>query len=123
MNRGFSQPIVRRELGAAVSNALVGLVLAAVVGIAPTLTWLFPVSAGFSFGVAAVSDRDPDGTTLSYVLIGIVALLFVGLWLAGRPVLGAVPLVLLGTALGFGGNRFVFGVLMPVPEPRRERAA
>ncbi|QCC50741.1 hypothetical protein [Halapricum salinum] len=119
MSRGLTDPIVRRELGASVSNALVGVLLALVVGIAPTLTWLVPVVAGFAFGVAAVTDRAPGGMGLSYSVIALAALLFAGLWLTGRPILGAIPLVLFGTALGFGGNRLVFGLLLPVPESRR----
>lgn len=121
MKGRFLDPIIRQELGIALSNAVVGLVLAVVVGIAPSLLWLGAFAAVATFTLAALSDRRDVELWLSLGVAGLFALAFVTLWLTGQPVLGAVPLVVLGTSLGFGANRIVFGIVRPVPEPRRQR--
>lgn len=121
MKQLLLDPILRQELGVALSNAVLGLILAAILGIAPNLWWVGLLAAVGTGVAAAISDRHPaGGAATGAVLVGLVIVL-VGLWLAGRPALGALPLVLVGTGLGFGVNRLVFGVVRPVPELRRER--
>ena len=114
-------PILRQELGVALSNAAVGLVLAAILGIASSLWWVGLLAAVGTGIAAAISDRHPaGGAATGAVLAGLVVVLAV-LWVAGQPALAALPLVLVGTGLGFGVNRLLFGVVWSVPELRRER--
>jgi hypothetical protein len=121
MKRILLDPILRQELGVALSNAAVGLVLAAILGIASSLWWVGLLAAVGTGVAAAISDRHPaGGAATGAVLVGLVVGL-VWLWVAGQPALAALPLVLMGTGLGFGVNRLVFGVVRPVPELRRER--
>jgi|AntRauTorcE11898_2_1112593.scaffolds.fasta_scaffold62250_2 4-hydroxybenzoate polyprenyltransferase len=121
MKRLLADPILRQEFGIALSNAAIGSMLAVVVGIAEALWWLGVLAAATTFAFAAVSDRRDVGLVPSIVLAGLFVLAFVGLWMAGQSVMDTVSLVILGTSVGFGGNRLVFGVIRPVPELRRER--
>lgn len=121
MEQVLGDPIVRRELGVALSNAAIGVLLAALVGMPPSLWWLGVLAAVVAFGFAALSDRRDVGLLPSAALAGAFVAVLIGLWALGQPLLGAVALVVIGTSVGFGANRVVFGVVEPVPERRRER--
>lgn len=121
MKKILRDPILRRDLGMGISNAAIGLVVALVGGIAAGLWWIGVLAATGTFLVAAADDRGQAGAILSAAVGGLFLVVLVGLWVAGGPVLGAVPLVLIGTGVGFGANRLLFGVVFPVPESRRER--
>ena len=112
-------PIVRRELGAGVMNAVLGGLLALVVGIEASLWWVVPVVAVATAVVAGASDRAYNGDYLTAAVGGAIVLGLAWLWVTYRPVLSALALVLVGTGIGFGANRLVFGVVVPVPESRR----
>lgn len=114
-------PIVRRELGAGVTNAVLGGLLALVVGIDASLWWIVPLVAVATALVAAASDRGYNGDSLTVVVAGAIVLGLVWLWVTYRPILSALALVLVGTGIGFGANRLAFGVLRPVPDRRRTR--
>ncbi|QSG13620.1 hypothetical protein [Halapricum desulfuricans] len=112
-------PIVRRELGAGVTNAALGGLLALVVGIEASLWWVVPIVAVATAAVAGASDRGYNGDYLTAVVGGAIVLGLIWLWVTYRPVLSVLALVLVGTGIGFGANRLVFGVVVPVPESRR----
>jgi len=114
-------PIVRRELGAGVTNAVLGGLLALVVGIDAGLWWVVPLVAVATALVAGASDRGYNGDTLTAVVGGAIVLGLAWLWVTYRPVLSVLAVVLVGTGIGFGANRLVFGVLRPVPDHRRTR--
>lgn len=121
MKKILRDPILRRDFGMGTSNAAIGLVVALVGGIAAGLWWIGVLAATGTFLVAAADDRGQVGSVLPAAVGGLFLVVLVGLWVAGGPVLGAVPLVLIGTGVGFGANRLLFGVVFPVPESRRER--
>lgn len=121
MKKILSDPILRRDLGMGISNAAIGLVVAIVTGIAARLWWIGVLVATGTFLVAAADDRGQTGSDLPAAVGGLFLVVLVCLWVAGGPVLSAVPVVLIGTGVGFGANRLLFGVAFPVPESRRER--
>jgi hypothetical protein len=114
--------IVRREL--VLSPVYVG-----VAGSVSTIAWsphglaIGTVVTVVSFLLVAASDRSEAG---KWALVGI-GTLAVGA-LAVSAVTDSVPLpaigpAMLGMAVGLGLNRVLFGVVNPVPEPRRQREA
>ncbi|MFC4405750.1 hypothetical protein [Haloarchaeobius iranensis] len=122
MSERVADAIVRREL-------LLSLVYVAVAGSVSTIGWsprglaIGTVVAAVSFLLVAASDRSEAG---KWALVGIGTLAIVALAVStvtnSVPV-GAIAPSMLGMAVGFGLNRVLFGVLSPVPEPRRRREA
>lgn len=113
-------PVVRQELGAGAANAVLGVGLAFVVGVDVGLWWIVPIVAVATALVAAAADRGYDGERLTAVVGGAIVIAIAWLWVTYRPVLSVLALVLVGTGIGFASNRFVFGVIQPIPETRRE---
>ncbi|MEF8975847.1 MAG: hypothetical protein V5A21_06440 [Halapricum sp.] len=121
MKKILLDPLLRRDLGMGISNAAIGLVVAIVTGIAASLWWIGVLAATGTFLVAAADDRGQAGSVLPAAVGGLFLVVLVGLWVASGSVLGVVPVVLIGTGVGFGANRLLFGVVFPVPESRRQR--
>jgi hypothetical protein len=120
---GLDRRIVRTDLGVACATLVAAMLLTvAADALRPAGWWLVPaVALGWAL-LTAISDRHRAGL---YALFAAAALAGVGvIWSAanGSDPLSTVPLVLYGLGLGAGANRLLFGVIRPVPDPRRSRA-
>jgi len=118
---GLSQSIVRRDIGIAIGNVGVGVMMAGTVGFAVEQWWIGVVTLVVAGLLIASADRSRAGKWV-LIAIGTVAIVALG-WGMFRDTVptGVLPLVLIGMGTGLALNRVLFGVLRPVPEVRQRR--
>ncbi len=112
--------IVRRDL-------LMSLVFVGVAWSLSTVAWshdwlrvgMGVTAASFLLGAAADRSEAGKWTLIGAGTLAIVALV-VSAVTSSVPV-GIIAPSILGMAVGFGLNRLLFGVVNPVPEPRKQR--
>lgn len=83
--------------------------------------WVAGVVALVTFGLFAAADRSRVGL---WALTGVGLLAIAALvWMGATSTLGTYPLgwLFLGIAIAMAANRFLFGVVRPVPEAHRRR--
>jgi hypothetical protein len=83
--------------------------------------WITGVVALVTFALLAAADRSRTGV---WALVGAGVLAMAALvWMGATGALGTYPFgwFFLGVAVAMAANRFVFGVVRPVPEVRRRR--
>jgi len=114
--------LILQDLVLAASNLFIFLLLDGTLS-ATGQWWIAAVIALVSGGLFAAADRSRVGLWAVFV-VGVAAIGGI-VWMTtldAHPV-GAFTRLFLGLALGLGGNRFVFGVVRPVPDYRRRRQA
>jgi len=114
--------LILQDLVLAASNLVMFLLLDGTLS-ASGQWWIAAVIALVSGGLFAAADRSRVG--LWALIVAGVTAMGVIVWMTtldAHPV-GAFTRLFLGLALGLGGNRFVFGVVRPVPDYRRRRQA
>ncbi|WP_018257987.1 hypothetical protein [Halomicrobium katesii] len=117
----LSERIVRQDIGIAIRNVTVGVMLAGTVAFAVDQWWISVVAIVVAGLLSASADRSRAGMWV-LIAIGTVAILGLG-WGMLRDTVptGVLPLVLIGMGAGLALNRVLFGVLRPVPEVRQRR--
>jgi len=114
--------LVLQDLVLAASNLVIFLLLDGTLS-ATGQWWIAAVVALVSGGLFAAADRSRVGLWALFVA-GVAAIGGI-VWMTtlDAPPVGGFTRLFLGLALGLGGNRFVFGVVRPVPDYRRRRQA
>lgn len=113
--------VVGLDLAVGLSTVTVGLLIATGVGIAAGWWWIGVLAAVGTGVLTAASDRSRPGLWL-LVAGGVLAMAFVvWTWYARRVPFGAIPVLLVGLAVGAVANRLVFGVIRDVPPARLQR--
>ena len=111
--------IVGMDLVVGLSNVTVGFLVAAGVGVAAGSWWVGLLAAACAAALLAAADRSRAGI---WALLGVGGLVIVGVaWPISADAGAVVPVALIGIGVGATVNRFVFGVLRPVPPVRRRR--
>lgn len=112
--------LILQDLVLAASNLLIFLLLDGTLSVTGEW-WIAAVVALVSGCLFAAADRSRMGLWALFVA-GVTAMgVIVWMTTLDAPPVGGFTRLFLGLALGMGGNRFVFGVVRPVPEFRRRR--
>jgi len=118
----IDQRIVRRDTLLAAGYIATAALMASVT-VAPTKWWVAVAAFIATSLTFAAADRSSAHSYALVSAVTVVVVLFVVAiwWLVEAPLLPVVPLALLGMGVGTALNRFLFGVVCPVPEQRCRR--
>jgi hypothetical protein len=116
-----TEDIVRQDVGVALANVTVGLMLGGAVGMDTGRWWIGVLVAVLTVGFVAAADRSRLGLWVLLSAAGLALLVLVWGWSTGMVASGVLPVVLIGVGLGACLNRIVFGLVRPVPAVRKRR--
>lgn len=117
MASGGDWKIVGLDMGMAALNIVLGIILGAT-AFAAEWWWVGVVVAVVTAVLYAAADRSRAGI---WAMVAVFAAGMGALIWTGTFSIGVMSLVILGLAAGMAVNRFLFGVVRPIPETRRRR--
>ena len=113
------EKIVGLELTIALANVGLGVMLAGTVAFDAGRWWVGVLVAVCTGLLLAAADRSRTGLRALWIAGGVSVVAIAWAWYADA--MGLIPIGLVGLSVGFGLNRFLFGVVRPVPSARRQR--
>lgn len=105
----------------ALTNISLGTMLAGTVVFAANQWWVGVVVAIVTGVLFAASDRSHAGMQ-AMIAVGVVSIVALAwAWITNMIIIGTAPIVMIGLGIGSGLNRFLFGVIRPIPTARQRR--
>lgn len=115
------EDIVRQDVGVALANVTVGVMLSVGLGIEARWWWVGVLATGITIVLAVASDRHRAGLRALLVTATLAIVALVWGWSTDAIAIEILPIVLIGIGVGFCFNRVLFGFVRPLPEARKRR--